>query len=144
MSPKREINKNTESENLIVETHDEPGTVGTTSTSRWPPKTNAWSILLIHTIICVAIALGIALAVNGYKALDDQSANHAEYVDGKLILRVGDVTTLISAALVIVKLLVSSWTTLIVWACGHHLLYNARPSKTNGDKSEAAKAKDGD
>jgi hypothetical protein len=139
MSPKREINQNTESENLIVETHDEPGTVGTTSTSRWPPKTNAWSILLIHTIICVAIALGIALAVNGYKALDDRSA---AYVDGKLILRVGDVTTLISAALVIVKLLVSSWTTLIVWACGHHLLYNARPSKINGDKSEAAKAKD--
>ncbi|KAN0072097.1 hypothetical protein V8E54_009826 [Elaphomyces granulatus] len=156
-SPKPEVIEVTaESESLIAKTHDkqdkkdkpvavatqEENESGATSTSRWPPKINAWSILFIHAIICLAIALGIALAVNGYKALDDHSASHAQYVAGKLILRVGDVTTLISAALVIVKLLVSSWTTLTVWACGHHILYNASQSKTGGDNSEPAKAKD--
>ncbi|KAH7019756.1 hypothetical protein EDB80DRAFT_820362 [Ilyonectria destructans] len=68
------------------------------------PKVNAWSILLVHLGVCVAIALSIALAVHGYEALDDKSATHASYVGGKLILRVGDVTMLISAALVVVKL----------------------------------------
>lgn len=72
------------------------------------PKVNAWSILLVHLGVCVAIALSIALAVHGYEALDDKSATHASYAGGKLILRVGDVTTLISAALVVVKLLVGS------------------------------------
>jgi hypothetical protein len=67
----------------------------------------------------------MALALDGYHALDDNSATHARYIGNNLVLRVGDVTTLISAALVIVKVLVGSWTTVVVWACGHHLLSRA-------------------
>ncbi|OAP58632.1 hypothetical protein AYL99_07722 [Fonsecaea erecta] len=98
------------------------------SKSRLPPKVKAWTILLSHLAVCTALALSIALAINGYEALDDDSASHATYVDGKLILRVADVTTIISAVLVVVKLLVGAWSTLTVWACGHYLLSTAAPS----------------
>jgi hypothetical protein len=108
---------------LLVEGNSSSGP--TRRSSRFPPKVNAWAILFGHLGASLAVALSIALAVNGYRALDDSSASHASYVGGRLVLRVGDVTTLISAALVVVKLLVGSWTTLAVWACGHYLLFRA-------------------
>ncbi|KAJ3531940.1 hypothetical protein NM208_g8653 [Fusarium decemcellulare] len=107
-----------------------------TRRSRFSPKAHAWGILLMHLGACVAIALSITLAVHGYEALDDASATHASYEGGKLILRVGDVTTIISAALVVVRLLVGSWTTLAVWACGHFMLSNA--SSPSGPDNKAA------
>ncbi|KIY02807.1 uncharacterized protein Z520_01272 [Fonsecaea multimorphosa CBS 102226] len=97
---------------------------------RLPPKVKAWVILLSHLAVCIALALSIALAINGYEALDDDSASHATYVDGKLILRVADVTTIVSAVLVVVKLLVGAWSTLTVWACGHYLLSTTPDPKT--------------
>lgn len=109
-------------------------------TSKRSTRSNAWSILLIHTGVCLAIALAVALAVNGYEALDDQSASHAAYIDGRLVLRVGDVTTLISAALVVVKLLVSWWTTLAVWACGQHLASKSPQPESPDDEAIQAKA----
>ena len=81
---------------------------------------SAWGMLLLHAGVCLAIAVALALAVNGYEALDDQSATHAEYIDGRLVLRVSDVTTLVSAALVIVKFFVSWWTAVAVHACANH------------------------
>ncbi|KAH7110916.1 hypothetical protein EDB81DRAFT_830811 [Dactylonectria macrodidyma] len=88
---------------------------------QWLPQFNAWGVLLSHGAASLAVALSIVLALNGYEALDDEDATHATYVNGRLILRVADVTTLLSTAMVIVKLLVSWWTTTIVWACAHHL-----------------------
>jgi hypothetical protein len=93
----------------------------------------AWCMLLLHAGVCLAIALAIALAVNGYEALDDQSATHAEYIDGRLVLRVSDVTTLVSAALVIVKLFVSWWTTVAVHACTHHFFPETASTTLSGD-----------
>ncbi len=61
----------------------------------------------MHSGVFPAVALAIALAVDRYQALDDQSATHTQYIDGRLILRVSDITTLVSAGLVVVKLLVS-------------------------------------
>ncbi|KIW87353.1 uncharacterized protein Z519_11989 [Cladophialophora bantiana CBS 173.52] len=108
---------------------------------RLPPKVKAWVILLSHLAVCTALALSIALAINGYEALDDDSASHATYVDGKLILRVADVTTIVSAALVIVKLLVGAWSTLTVWACGHYLLSATTPVSTTQDPKVATTTK---
>lgn len=88
---------------------------------QWLPQFNAWGVLLSHGAASLAVALSIALALNGYEALDDEDATRATYVNGRLMLRVADVTTLLSTAMVIVKLLVSWWTTTIVWACAHHL-----------------------
>jgi len=58
---------------------------------------------------------------------------------------VADVTTLISAAaLVIVKIIVGAWSTLSVWACGRHLLFDnngPRPKvESRSTKSSDVKA----
>ena len=109
---------------------------------------SAWGMLSLHAGVCLAIALAIALAVNGYEALDDQAATHAKYIDGRLILRVSDVTTLVSAALVIVKLFVSWWTTLAVHACANHFFPETLSPTPCGDgdvnQDTAQKATTGD
>ncbi|KAL4945739.1 hypothetical protein BDV06DRAFT_184077 [Aspergillus oleicola] len=134
------IPENGENKQETTPPDDQQEPLNQTRASRLPPQANAWLILLFHLAVCVAIALSIALAVDGYHALDDDSATHARYIDGTLVLRVGDVTTLISAAMVIVKLLVGAWTTLTVWACGHYLLTKAvtttAPTETDADERQ--------
>ncbi|PNP74456.1 hypothetical protein FNYG_12201 [Fusarium nygamai] len=107
--------------NLEKVEHPQEDAARTKSIRQWLPQFNAWGVLLSHGAASLAVALSIALALNGYEALDDEDATHAAYVNGRLILRVADVTTLLSTAMVIIKLLVSWWTTTIVWACAHYL-----------------------
>ncbi|RDW72663.1 uncharacterized protein DSM5745_07835 [Aspergillus mulundensis] len=66
-----------------------------------------------------------SLAVDAYHTLDDDTASYARYIGRTLVLRVGHVTTLISAATAIVKVSLGAWTTLAVYACRHYLLANA-------------------
>jgi len=89
------------------------------SKQRIPSTVQAWVILFIHGACCVAIALAIAFGLDGYKA-GEKSSPHR--VEGKLLLRVSDVTTLVSVALVVVKVIVSVWSTLILWGFGQHML----------------------
>jgi len=91
------------------------------------PTVKAWGLLILHGSACIAVALAIALAVNGYEAVNTSSPRH---VNGTLLLRVSDVTTLVSVGLVVVKILGGSWSTLAVWACGHYLLYGAQDPYT--------------
>lgn len=85
----------------------------------------AWIILFIHGACCVALALAIAFGLDGYKA-GDKSSPHR--VEGKLLLRVADITTLVSVALVVIKVLVGMWSTIALWAFGRHALtHNSAP-----------------
>ncbi|KAF1997702.1 hypothetical protein P154DRAFT_605165 [Amniculicola lignicola CBS 123094] len=86
---------------------------------RLPATAKAWIILFIHGACCITLALSIALGLDGYEA-GDQSSPHR--VEGKVLLRVGDITTLVSVALVIVKISAGTWSTIVLWAFGRHIL----------------------
>jgi hypothetical protein len=89
--------------------------------------TQAWIVLFIHAACCIALALAIAFGVDGYKAGDKSSLHR---VEGKLLLRVADVTTLVSVALVIVKIIVGLWSTIILWGFEHHMVtHESAPSQ---------------
>ncbi|KAH8595362.1 hypothetical protein B0O99DRAFT_511950 [Bisporella sp. PMI_857] len=90
-----------------------------------PAAARAWFILFIHGACCIALALAISLALDGYKAGDKSSPR---YVEGKLLLRVSDITTLVSVALVVIKIIVSVWSTIVLWAFGRHMLTSNKPA----------------
>ncbi|MCJ1325652.1 hypothetical protein MMC10_002315 [Thelotrema lepadinum] len=66
-----------------------------------------WSFLIAYSICCIALSVILATVINNFNAVESTTPR---YVDGKLQLRVADITTLISAGLVVIKLLVTSWT----------------------------------
>lgn len=84
-----------------------------------------WCLLCAYTACCIILALVIALAVNGYNAIDTSTPR---YSSGHLQLRVSDVTTLISVGLVIVKLFIGAWTAIAVWRCAYVLTHPPDPS----------------
>lgn len=69
-------------------------------------------LLLMHTAGSITLALVLVYVVDGYNAGDDSTPH---YVDGKLLLRSSDVTTLISAALVFIKFFTTSWAAIATW-----------------------------
>jgi hypothetical protein len=72
-------------------------------------------------ICCTALSSILALVINGYIAIDTSTPR---YIDGKLQLQIADITTLISAGLVIIRFFVTSWTALAVWRCAYVLTHN--------------------
>jgi hypothetical protein len=87
--------------------------------SAWAFK--GWFLLLAHTICSIALSLAIALAINGYDAVDTSTPR---YFDGKLHLRVSDVTTLVSVGLVVNRFFTTSWTAVAIWKCTYILMHN--------------------
>jgi len=84
-----------------------------------------WAFLMAYTVCCIALAVILALVINGFNAADRSTPR---YINGKLQLRVSDITTLISAGLVVIKLLVTSWTAGAVWRCAVELTHSTRVS----------------
>jgi hypothetical protein len=80
----------------------------------------AWYMLVLHFILCLILALVVLYAVDGYKALGGDSG--PRHQNGKYILRTGDVMTLISMGLVLVKLTVASWSALAISRCAFFCL----------------------
>ncbi|PMD31601.1 hypothetical protein L207DRAFT_519369 [Hyaloscypha variabilis F] len=81
-------------------------------------------LLLAHTISSVAISLAVALAINGYNAIDTSTPR---YFDGKLHLRVSDVTTLVSVGLVINRFFTTAWAAITIWKFTVILEHHASP-----------------
>jgi hypothetical protein len=77
-----------------------------------------WSPV-IHFVCCIALVLSMVHVINGYHAVSPDSYRT---VNGHFKLRVSDVTTLVSAALTVIKLIVSVWTGIILWNCVFILL----------------------
>lgn len=67
---------------------------------------------VLHVFWCTLLVLCMVYLLDGYHAVPPDSPR---YIDGQLRLRVSDVTTIISLALVITKLFVGAWTGLILW-----------------------------
>jgi hypothetical protein len=77
-------------------------------------------IPVAHLICCFALAFCMIYLLDGYNALPSESLSQIWTTQFKL--SVGDVTTLISSALIIIKLLVSAWTGTVIWNCVFMLL----------------------
>ncbi|KAH8663232.1 hypothetical protein BGZ61DRAFT_367769 [Ilyonectria robusta] len=80
-----------------------------------------WPLLLAHTAGCIGLALALVFAVNHYNAIDTSTPR---YNGGKLRLRVSDVTTLVSAGLVVIKFFTAAWGAIAVWRCAYELTQN--------------------
>lgn len=73
-------------------------------------------IPVLHLISCLALAVSMIYGLNGYNAVPSSSPNKI-WGETRFKLRVSDVTTLISAAMTVIKLLVGGWTGTIIWNC---------------------------
>ena len=85
----------------------------------------AWTLLCAHTVGCIALSMALAFGVNGYNAIGTSTPR---YSGDKLRLRVSDITTLVSAALVIIKLFLSTWSAIALWRCAYILTHNGKAS----------------
>jgi hypothetical protein len=113
----------------VTETNvaSEPPNTTPESKQRVSETAQAWIVLFIHGACSIALALAIAFGLNRYKA-GDKSSPHR--VEGKLLLRVADVTTLVSVALVVVKIIVGVWSTIVLWGFGNHMFnHKSAPSQ---------------
>lgn len=79
-----------------------------------------WPLLIAYTVCCIALSLVLTLVIDGFNAADTSTAR---YIDGELQLRVSDITTLVSAALVIIKFFATSWAAVAVWRCAYELTH---------------------
>ncbi|KAK4443161.1 hypothetical protein QBC34DRAFT_478322 [Podospora aff. communis PSN243] len=102
--------------NDISQQPDNPPETG--SKQKTPAATKAWLILFIHAACCISLAMSMAFRLHGYKA-GDESTPHR--IEGKLVLRVSDITTLVSVALVIIKVIAGFWSAIVLWAFGRHM-----------------------
>jgi hypothetical protein len=82
-----------------------------------------WILLIFHLACSIAVALAIVLGLNGYEAGDDSSPRFED--NGRVLLRVSDITTLVSVALLAVKMIVASWSTTLLWASARYLLFRS-------------------
>ena len=80
----------------------------------------AWYMLVLHFILCLILALTVLYKVDGYKALG--GSNEPLHQSQGYVLRTGDVMTLISMGLVLIKLTVASWSTLAISRCAFFCL----------------------
>jgi hypothetical protein len=74
---------------------------------------------ILHLVCCILLVLCMVYLLEGYLAA---LPSQPRYVDGHLKMRVSDITTLISVALTLIKLLVGAWTGTILWNCIFTLL----------------------
>lgn len=75
---------------------------------------------LLHLACCFVISFTIAFKLDGYLAVPAESARHVD--GGGYKLKVSDITTLVSTAMTVVKLLVGAWVGTIMWNCAFILL----------------------
>ncbi|PVH75771.1 hypothetical protein DL98DRAFT_657944 [Cadophora sp. DSE1049] len=85
-----------------------------------------WLLLCIHTICCIALSLALVFGINGYQAIGTSTPR---YRDGRLLLHVSDITTLVSIGLVIIKFFVSCWAAFAVWTCANVLKHAIEPDR---------------
>src|ERR1700733_107807 len=83
----------------------------------------AWALLFAYTVGCVTLSIGLLFGVNGYNAIGTSAPR---YSGGKLRLRVSDITTLVSAALVITKFFLTTWSAIALWRCAYILTHDSK------------------
>lgn len=89
---------------------------GETSRSRLFKSIN---LPVLHLGSCLALSFCMVYVLDGYLAVPTESPRR---VNGQFKLKVSDVTTIISAVLTIVKIIVGAWAGTIIWNCAFILL----------------------
>jgi len=91
--------------------------------NRWRQQLKIWWIPIAHLAVTAAIAACMVLLLDTYEALADGNDNFWDITKREQFrLRISEVTTLVSASMVIVKILVSSWAAVAVSGCVFILL----------------------
>ncbi|RSM19121.1 hypothetical protein CDV31_002042 [Fusarium ambrosium] len=67
---------------------------------------------ILHILWCILLVVCMLILLDGYHAILPEAPR---YVDSQLRLRVSDVTTIISVALVVTRLLVGAWMGVVLW-----------------------------
>jgi len=75
----------------------------------------SWYMIALHLLACIALAMIMIYAVDGYKALDGTSG--ARYAGGRFIFRSSDVQTLIGYCGTIVNAFIGAWSGTVVMRC---------------------------
>jgi hypothetical protein len=75
----------------------------------------AWNVLIFHLLACIGLSLTLLYAVHDYKALDGTSKSRSS--NGKFTLRSGDITSLISAAVIILNVITTIWCSTSLAQC---------------------------
>ncbi|KAH8589137.1 hypothetical protein B0O99DRAFT_600099 [Bisporella sp. PMI_857] len=83
----------------------------------------ALKVLIFHLLACIGLSLALLYAVNDYKALDGTSTPRSS--NGKFTLRSGDITSLISAAIIILNVITTIWCSTSVAQCAFAELENS-------------------
>jgi hypothetical protein len=96
---------------------DSEGDLNERSTIRYSIKF-LWAPVL-HFVCCILLVLCMVYFLQGYRAVLPPSPR---MISGHLKLRVSDVTTIVSTALTLIKIIVSAWTGIIIWNCVFILL----------------------
>jgi hypothetical protein len=83
-----------------------------------------WSPLVAHFTLSLAITLLVALGVNGYKALAFPEQSRTQPVGGRYryVFRVSDITTLLTASIKLMDVMVAAWMSLAGWRCAMVLM----------------------
>lgn len=118
----RELEKTTPHEAMELPQSEQAHTES--SVHKPPPRKALQSspLLFGHTAGCIALALVLVFAIDGYNAGDTSTPR---YVNGKLLLHASDITTLVSAGLVIIKFFTTSWAMVATWRCAYELTHNS-------------------
>jgi hypothetical protein len=67
----------------------------------------AYRFPLLHMSSCIALSFCMVYILEGYRAVPMEASRYSD--DGRYKLKVSDVTTLVSAALIVIRLLVGVW-----------------------------------
>ncbi|KAG4439472.1 hypothetical protein IFR05_005051 [Cadophora sp. M221] len=75
----------------------------------------AWYVLILHLLGCIGLSLAMFYGVHGYKALDGDSTPRSS--NGRFTFRSSDITSLVSAAIILLSVLVSIWCSTSLAQC---------------------------
>ncbi|KAF2869415.1 hypothetical protein BDV95DRAFT_498212 [Massariosphaeria phaeospora] len=88
--------------------------------SAWGHLFRSINLPTLHLLACAALAFSMAFRLDGYLAVPEDSLRFLD--GGRFKLKVADVTTLISTALTIIRIIVQAWVGTIMWNCAFILL----------------------
>lgn len=80
----------------------------------------AYFFPILHISSCIALSFCMVYILDGYRAVPTEASRYSD--DGRYKLKVSDVTTLVSTALIVVRILAGVWLGDILWNCTFILL----------------------
>ncbi|KAI9729217.1 MAG: hypothetical protein M1834_007009 [Cirrosporium novae-zelandiae] len=82
-----------------------------------------WLPLVAHIVLCILVALLVTLKLDGYMALAHKEQSRRQ-PNGHYVFRVSDITSLLSAATMIIDFFGGIWIGITTWRCAFILLEN--------------------